>query len=227
MPFFSNVSIVVSIRNLILTTLDRFEVVVFPLRLPLDRSKLRPFIILATWVIAVAVNSPLLLDYQLVEYSGTKQCVLRWEKEFGKTSSYADYLLVLYILFIHISVTLLAILYSIILIKMKTLVHAGEQSINSQQQRNRRNRHVFRISVAIVLVFVICFLPLTTNVLILEYGGGFRHFSCGFLLYVFVTVTRQTLTGLSTRLSALFLVLIIDKIFKDSENVLLLCKRKL
>ena len=97
-PFFSNVSIVVSIRNLILTTLDRFEVVVFPLRLPLDRSKLRPFIILATWVIAVAVNSPLLLDYQLVEYSGTKQCVLRWEKDFGKTSSYADYLLVLYIL---------------------------------------------------------------------------------------------------------------------------------
>ena len=186
-PFFSNVSTEVSIQNLILMAVDRFEVVVFPLRPPLFRSKLCPFIILAMWVIAVAVNSSFLLAYQLVEYSGTKQCVLRWKKEFGKSSSYADYLLALYILFIYISVMLLAILYSIILIKMKTRVHPGEQSINTQQQRNRRNGRVFRMSVAIVLVFMICFLPLTTNVLILQYGGGFRHFSCGFLLYVFVT----------------------------------------
>ena len=112
-PFFSNVSTVVSIQNLILMAVDRFEVVVFPLRPPLVRSKLCPFVILATWVIAVAVNSPFLLAYQLLEYSGTKQCVLRWEKEFGKFSSYADYLLALYILFIYISVMLLAILYSI------------------------------------------------------------------------------------------------------------------
>ena len=186
-PFFSNVSTEVCIQNLILMAVDRFEVVVFPLSPPLFRSKLCPFIILATWVIAVAVNSPFLLAYQLVEYSGTKQCVLRWEKEFGKSSSYADYLLALYILFIYISVMLLAILYSIILIKIKTRVHPGEQSINTQQQRNRRNGRVFRMSVAIVLVFMICFLPLTTNVLIPQYGGGFRHFSCGFLLYVFVT----------------------------------------
>ena len=47
-PFFGEVSIVVSIQNLILIAVDRFGAVVFPLRSPLIRSKLCPFFILAT-----------------------------------------------------------------------------------------------------------------------------------------------------------------------------------
>ena len=48
LPFFGNVSIVVSTQNLILIAVDRFGAVVFPLRSPLIRSKLCPFFILAT-----------------------------------------------------------------------------------------------------------------------------------------------------------------------------------
>ena len=66
-PFFGNVSFVVSIQNVILITVDRFGVVVFPLRFPLIRSKLCPFYILATWIVAVAVNSPFLFTFELVE----------------------------------------------------------------------------------------------------------------------------------------------------------------
>ena len=66
-PFFSNVSFVVSIQNLILIAVDRFGAVVFPLRSPLIRSKLCPFFILATWTVAAAVNSPDLFAYELVE----------------------------------------------------------------------------------------------------------------------------------------------------------------
>ena len=67
-PFFANVSLVVSIQNLILIAVDRFGAVVFPLRSPLIRSKLCPFFILATWIVAVAVNSPYLFTLELVEY---------------------------------------------------------------------------------------------------------------------------------------------------------------
>ena len=59
--FFLNVSAFVSIQNLVLIAVDRFGAVVFPLRSPLIRSKLCPFFILATWVVAVAVSSPLFL----------------------------------------------------------------------------------------------------------------------------------------------------------------------
>ena len=56
LPFFGDVSFVVSIQNLILIAVDRFGAVVFPLRSPLIRSKLCPFFILATWIVAVAVR---------------------------------------------------------------------------------------------------------------------------------------------------------------------------
>ena len=186
-PFFDAVSTLVSIQNLVLITVDRFVAVVFPLRSPLIRSKLCPFFILGTWIASAAVGSPLLFTNQLVEYSGEMKCVMRWKKAFGESSSFADYHLACCILFIFIPAMLLIILYSIIIIKLKTQKHPGEQSANIQQQRNRRNRNVLQLSIAIVLVFVFCWLPFTTNLLIKEYRATSIHFSCGFWLYYNVT----------------------------------------
>ena len=137
--FFSSVSIDVSIQNLILIAVDRFRTVVFPLRSPLITSKLCPFFILATWIVAVAVNSPYLFAIEIVEYPEGTWCVLEWKKAFEESSSYASFALASYILFIYIPVLLLVILYSIIVIKLKTQAHQGKQSANSQQQRDRRN----------------------------------------------------------------------------------------
>ena len=185
-PFFRNASIIVSIQNLILIAVDRFVAVVFPLRSPLIRSKLCPFFISATWIVAAAVFSPyLLFAYQLVEFSGEMWCLPRWKKAFGESSSFADYVLVDPILFTYTPLVLLVLLYSIILIKVKTQIHPGEQSANTQQQRNRRNRNVFQMSTAIVLVFLFCWLPLKTNILVIWYSS--MDFSCGFALYYEVT----------------------------------------
>ena len=187
-PFFDAVSTLVSIQNLVLITVDRFVAVVFPLRSPLIRSKLCPFFILGTWIASAAVSSPNLFTYQLVEYSGEMRCVMRWKKAFGESSSFADYLLAGSILFRYIPVMLLIILYSIIIIKLKTQKHPGEQSANTQQQRNRLNRNVLQLSIAIVLVFVFCRLPYATNFLIIGYRASSIHqFSCGFWLYYYVT----------------------------------------
>ena len=185
--FFSNVSFVVSIQNLILIAVDRFGAVVFPLRSPLIRSKLCPFFILATWIVAVAVRLPDLFTYELVEFPDETWCVPRWKKAFGESSSNASYELAYVILFIYIPLLLLVILYSIIVIKLKTQAHPGEQSANSQQQRDRRNRNVLQMSIAIVTVFVLCWLPYSINVLIIEYPNTFTHLSCSFWIYYRVT----------------------------------------
>ena len=182
-PFIISVSFVVSIQNLILIAVDRFGAVVFPLRSPLIRSKLCPFFILATWIVAVAVNSPYLFTFELVEYLEGTGCVIEWEKAFGESSSFESFLLAYYILFIYIPVLLLVILYSIIVIKLKTQVHPGEQSANSQQQRDRRNRNVLQMSIAIVTVFVFCCLPYSINFLITQYQDTFTHLSCSFWIY--------------------------------------------
>ena len=167
--FFSFVSCAVSIQNLILIAVDRFGAVVFPLRSPLIRSKLCPFFILATWIVAVAVNLPNVFAREIVESPEGTWCVRKWEKVFGESSSYANLELACCILFVYIPLLLLVILYSIILIKLKTQVHPGEQSTNTQQQRNRRNRNVLQMSIAIVTVFVFCWLPYSTNFLIILY----------------------------------------------------------
>ena len=160
---------------------------VFPLRSPLIRSKLCPFFILATWIVAVAVNSPYLFTVELVGYPEENWCVFEWEKVFEESSSFASFLLAYYILFVYIPVLLLVILYSIIVIKLKTQAHPGEQSANTQQQRNRRNRNVLQMSIAIVTVFVFCWLPNVTNYLIIYYQDSSTLFSCSFWLYFYVT----------------------------------------
>ena len=180
LPFFGSVSFVVSIQNLILIAVDRFGAVVFPLRSPLIRSKLCPFFILATWIVAVAVKSPHLFIYELVEFPEETRCVSRWKKAFGEPSSFASFALAFSILFTYIPVLLLVILYSIIVIKLKTQVHPGEQSANSQQQRDRRNRNVLQMSIAIVTVFVFCWFPYSINFLIILYQDTLTHLSCSF-----------------------------------------------
>ena len=184
-PFFHNVSVIVSIQNLILIAVNRFGAVVFPLRSPLIRSKLCPFFISAMWIVAGAVSSPNLFTFQLVEYSGEIQCQRRWKKAFGESSSFTDFLLPYCILLIFIPVMLLVILYSIILVKLKTQAHPGEQSANTQQHRKRQNRNVLQMSIAIVLVFVSCWLPFYTNLFVIEYSSVQ---SCAFLLYFDVAV---------------------------------------
>ena len=183
-PFFHNVSVIVSIQNLILTAVNRFGAVVFPLRSPLIRSKLCPFFISAMWIVAGAVSSPNLFTFQLVEFSGEIQCGRRWKKAFGESSSFTDFLLPYCVLLIFIPVMLLVILYSIILAKLKTQAHPG-QSVNTQQHRKRQNRNVLQMSIAIVLVFVSCWLPFYTNLFVIEYSSVQ---SCAFLLYFDVAV---------------------------------------
>ena len=56
--FLSHVSLIVSIQSLVLIAVDRFGAVVYPLRSPLISSKLCPFFILATWIVAIAFQSP-------------------------------------------------------------------------------------------------------------------------------------------------------------------------
>ena len=157
--FLPLVSKVVSIQSVVLIAVDRFGAVVFPLRSPLIRSKLCPFYILATWIIAMAVQSPYLFAYKLVEYPGGLVCRLRWKEVFGESSSFYRYEVSNLRIFYLTPLVLIAILYVIIYIKLKSQEIAGAQSANAEQQRQQRERNVFKMTLAIVLGFAVCWLP--------------------------------------------------------------------
>ena len=187
--FLGDVSSLVSIQSLVLITVDRFVAVVVPLRSPLITRKLCPFIIVATWIVAMAVHSPYLVAYTLVKYPERKRCELLWQEAF-EGSTYPNYLLAGAIVFFYTPFVLLVILYSIIMIKLKTQVHPGEQSANAEEQRTRRNRNVLKMAIAIVVVFFICWIPFFSNFIISSFSAPDSRIlsSCSFNLYYIVTI---------------------------------------
>ena len=154
--FSPSVSTAISIHGLVLTAVDRFGAVVFPLRSPLISSKLCPFFILASWIVAIAVNSTEIFVLKLVEYPGELVCERHWNEVFGDSSSPENYFMSYIVVFIFIPLVLIAILYIIIYLKLKSQKIPGEQSANAEQQRQQRERNVLKMAIAILLGFAVC-----------------------------------------------------------------------
>ena len=128
---------------------------VFPLRSPLISSKLCPFFILATWIVAIADNSTELFVLKLVEYQGKLVCERHCNEVFGESSSPENYFMSYIVVFIFIPLVFIAILYHYIIIylKLKSQKIPGEQSANAGQQRQQRETNVLKMAIAIVLGF--------------------------------------------------------------------------
>ena len=163
--------------------LSRFRAwfsVVLPLRSPLITPKLCLFVISATWIVAMAVQLPYFFAFKLVEYPEKRACARKWTEAFGESSSFANYSLAGIIVFFYIPIVLLIILYSIILIKLKSQVHPGEHSANAEEQRTRRNRSAIKMAIAIVAGFVFCWVPFTIAVLLFYFSWDRASIPCSF-----------------------------------------------
>ena len=180
-PFLSDVSTCVSVQNLVLIAVDRFGAVLFPLRSLLISSKLCPFFILTTWIIAMAVYSPYFVAYKLAVYPGQLFCVFRWNEAFGESFPVSNYILAVFVVFYYIPILMLVILYSIIVTNLNSQKIPGEQSTNDEQQRAKRNRNVLTMAIAIVLGFILCWVPLSIFSLLLNFVWD--SFPRTFLLY--------------------------------------------
>ena len=176
--FLPSVSIFVSIQSLVVIAVDRFGAVVFPLRSPLISSKLCPFFILATWIIAMAFYSPYLLAVKLFEYPGELVCRLRWKEVFGESSSSDHYDVSILITIDLLPLLLLVILYITIYIKLKSQKIPGEQTTNAGQQCQQKERNVLKLAIAIVLGFAVCWLPYVIYWFLRIFASDTR--SCGF-----------------------------------------------
>ena len=185
--FLPDVSTVVSFQSLVLIAVDRFGAVVYPLRSPLISSKLCPFLVLVTWIVAMAVHSPYFFGLKLVESHGRLVCRWHWKETFGESASSAESYLSLFVAFAFMPFVLIAILYIIICLKFKSQRSPGEQSANAKQQRKQMERNVLKMAIAIVLGFAVCWLPFTIGWSVFMFTPNIR--SCGFKSD-FITVIR-------------------------------------
>ena len=185
--FLPDISMAVSIQSLVLIAVDRFGAVVFPLRYPLISSKLCPLFILATWIVAMSTFSTYLFAFKLVEYPGGLVCELKWNEVFGESSSLQNYFIALYVIFFYIPLVLVAVIYTIIVIKLKSKKTPGEQSVNAGQQRVKREQNVLKMAIAIVLAFAVCWLPNSIFWMLFIFASDGTTWSCGFGYFAIVS----------------------------------------
>ena len=174
--FFSNVSTNVSVQSLVLIAVDRFGAVAFPLRSPLISPRVCLFFIPVTWITAMAVQSAYLLAFRLVKSSGKLICAREWNEAFGDSSSFVNYILAMFVIFFCIPLVLMTVLYSIIVLKIKSQPIPGEQSASATQQRDKRERNVLKLVVVIVLSFAVCWVPYTIFTLLGKVPCGIIHY---------------------------------------------------
>ena len=182
-----SVSVFVSIQSLVLIAVDRFGAVVFPLRSPLISSKQCRFFILTTWIIAVSAYIPKAMAFQLVEYQEGLVCVLKWNDVFVESLSHRNYVFSMLVIFWYVPLVLIAILYMTVVIKLKSQNIPGEGSANGREQQSRRQKNVLKLSIAIVVTFMVCWLPGTIRWFLVSYQpDSTMTASCGFQYFALI-----------------------------------------
>ncbi|XP_058965134.2 RYamide receptor-like [Pocillopora verrucosa] len=178
--FAGDVSTLVSTQSLLLIAVDRFGAVVFPLRSPLISSKQCRYFILVIWIVAMAVHCPYLIALKVVEYPEGLFCKWQWNDTFGESLSQQTYILGLIVVTIYVPLVLIAILYFAIALRIKSQKIPGKQSTNARERRLKKERNVLNMSVAIVLVFAVCWLPFSIGLLLFFYSSNIAIWSsCG------------------------------------------------
>lgn len=149
--FLADSSPVISILSLVLMAADRFYAVVFPLKAPRVRFKTRVLLLVCSWVIAFISFAP----YFHVFAVRKATCSLLWPNDHQR--SMQIYSTILCCVFTLIPFILLSVMYSVMLLILRNQKIAQTHAKNTRRQRN--NRNIVFMALAIVIVFAACWGP--------------------------------------------------------------------
>ena len=85
------------------------------------------------------------------------------------------------VIFWYVPLVLISILYMTVVVKLKSQNIPGEGSANGREQQSRRQKNVLKMSIAIVVTFIVCWLPTTIWWFLVLYApDSTTTASCGF-----------------------------------------------
>lgn len=163
----------VSLFSLVVIALDRFWAVFFPTQRPVTTK--RPAVVLSSiWGVCVVFQLPFLVETRVCLAPDGKRVCLPDLNE-----SYARYLQVVQcICFSILPVTAIFALYPAILIKLWRRQIPGNPSAANQELRDRTNRKVTIMAVALMISFIISWFPLMVEqIIIFLYPGYANNFA--------------------------------------------------
>lgn len=158
--FMQPVTVYVSIFTLATIAVDRYVVIMHPLRRRMS-LQLSAYVVLFIWILSCCLALPAMVHTYYVELDqqGVTLCEEFWGEQERQRQTYALCLLLITYLF-----PLLVILISYIKIslKLKNRVMPGSVTQNQADWDRARRKRTFCLLVMVVVVFGLCWLPLHT-----------------------------------------------------------------
>ena len=214
----SQTSVLVSVQSLVWIAIDRFVAVVFPMKLGLISSKVRTIAIVSTWICASLVKLPPLMSSQLdVRGNDTVCAETNMESFLSNNKAYETYLGLQFSLFIIV----ITVLYTAIAItlNMRKKALAGNPS-NAQRHATKKRRQAIKMTVAIMMLFYLCFTPLT----LVYFVPSWRP-SCAIQRVLYHVMSFSFY--LSSTVNPLICLSCIESYRRGLRNILCPCGRKL
>ena len=160
--FLPDVSLVVSIESLLLISMDRFVATIFPLFTKLESLKARLISVLFIWIVAIAVYAPYFYTFRLEMHPHDKKtyCISSWGSDHMHVDTNNRFVMATFIAFILVPICVFAIVYGTIAWVLKTKNKQTKQQLSYRQRyREHQLRKIVRMSLALILCFVICMIP--------------------------------------------------------------------
>ena len=152
--FFQDISTAVSVQTLVAIAVDRFYAVWFPLKAARIKPRVK-YVILLIWLISTVIHAPYLYGFNTGTFSGKTYCFLGWSRSVTKIV----FVLLIIIIYV-IPLMLITILYSLIVKKLrKQTIYGVRNLVVHFSSREKRNRNVLKMSLAIVVVFFLSMSP--------------------------------------------------------------------
>ena len=182
--FITDVTIAVSTLSLVLVAADRLVAVVFPCHYRRITVKKRRFLILSTWILAMAIHSPYFYTFRLDTFNGETLCIANWEPAFDHESTHIRYHTALLVTVLIVPLITVCILQALILVKLRSDKLALSRTCTANQRRSERNKKLLKMSVMIALAFTLSWLPfIAYQLLRLYFPSSIPRCSLGFTIF--------------------------------------------
>ncbi|XP_060601611.1 neuropeptide Y receptor type 2-like [Ruditapes philippinarum] len=194
---------------------DRYFVIVYPFK-PRMKTCVCLLMIVAIWIISVSISLPLGIYQQIVKSGNTKSCTEKWPKEQARQFFTVTSLVLQYI----VPCSIITYCYSKVSLALrkrsKSRIGSGSVNRERDEMEIRRKRRTNKMLIAMVTIFVICWLPLNMVLLVGEYHQPFAHTS----YYPFIFFTAHVIAMSSTIYNPFLYAWMNDNFKKEFKLVL-------
>ncbi|KAL4239857.1 hypothetical protein ACF0H5_000657 [Mactra antiquata] len=165
--------------------IDRFMVVMFPLRSRLTKQRAK-YVILVIWICSIALSSvQIKVARALEDPGGVVTCGEYWEDQVHRKI----YTVLIFVLTYLIPLLILSITYTIVAILLWKRISPGNRDHARDMHQLRSKRKVVKMLIIVVAMFGICWLPIHLFALLYDFKPEvFGQFSHSTLTSIYIAV---------------------------------------